>query len=299
MAARRDPVDAAISQRAARLLQEERGRMAPVWTSGLESTVPPANAEVEAMCASLLEDAQTAKASAAAVRQRAMAGAQEHGPGHHLPHTSIYAAEEAAYGLSTDEQTVSAPVLELLSDDSDSDDADGGLEDDAIRAMESGTVLGLCGNGHISDYLFRLIQRPREQGGHVVCWETLTVGAGMSRSGGGHVVLADVSAVVVDDEFCALHLESVYPDLPALSVQAYHFQEFQHWRVGLLALLHAHQVSETHLPSVNAIDTSYAHSWVVSLDGEEIVANTAAGEEHTQMPVFRSACNASKPNSVT
>eukprot|EP01043_Picozoa_sp_COSAG02_P061268 COSAG02_NODE_8198_length_2665_cov_1.514419_2_plen_218_part_00 len=197
--------------------------MAPVWTSGLESTVPPVNAEVEAMCASLLEDTQTARTSAAAVRQRALAGAQPHDLDHHLLHAPIYAAEEAACGLPMNAQTIYAPALELLSDDSDSDDTDGGLEDEAIRAMESGTVLGLCGNDHISDHLFRLIQRPREQGGHAVFWEPLTVGAGISRSGGGHVVLADVSSVVVDDgtsvsrSTCAVCAGLSLPRVPALA----------------------------------------------------------------------------------
>ena len=122
--------------------------MAPVWTSGLQSTMPPVNAEVEAMCASLLEDTQAARASAAAVRQRALAGTEEGGSlDQHLPHVPLYATEEAADGRLTGAQTMPPPALELLSDDSDSDDADGGLEDEAIRAMEVGTVLGLCGNG--------------------------------------------------------------------------------------------------------------------------------------------------------
>eukprot|EP01043_Picozoa_sp_COSAG02_P061269 COSAG02_NODE_8198_length_2665_cov_1.514419_3_plen_77_part_01 len=66
--------------------------------------------------------------------------------------------------------------------------------------------------------------------------------------------------------------------------------------MGLLALLHAQQAFEPQLPLGDAIDTSYAHSWVVSLDGEETVADAAAGGEQAQ--VVSSACDASKPGSV-
>jgi hypothetical protein len=276
-------VDKAVCQRATRLLQDERARVAPAWTSGLEGAVRSVNAEVEAVCASLLEDTQAASASAAAVRQRAVAGAEQRSTQNQLlARAATVAAAQPADGVLTGPTMVAPPALELLSDDSDNDGSDDAVEE-AFQAMEDGTVLGLCGNEHISDLFFYLVRRPVVQGGHMVVWKPLTGSGDTARSRGGHVYLADVLAVLVDDKFCALQLESVYPNLPALSVQAYHFQDFQHWRVGLQALLHEQQASEPQVVYSDAIRSAHVHSWVVPLTGEDGIGNGADGVKQTQV----------------
>ena len=259
-------VDKAVYQRATRLLQDERARVAPAWTSGLEGAVLSVNAEVEAVCASLLEDAQAASASAAAVRQRAVGAAEQRSAQNQLSARTV--AAQLPDGVLTGSKVATPPALELLSDDSENDGSDDAVEE-AFQVMEGGTVLGLCGNEHISDVFFYLVRRPAEQGGHMMVWKPLTSGGDTPRSSGGHVYLADVCSVLIDDEFCALQLESVYPNLPALHVQAYHFQDFQHWRVGLQALLHEQQASEPQLLSGDAIRSGHAHSWMVPLTDED------------------------------